>query len=131
MVLTKNTEAKIKELLQHKAAGDALQAELDMEEKKIANLAVDAKKREVNMIRIAIFCPEGHVARCQLPTAAVIQLGLFRLLGGDKIDVSSVVDKLHDPNSTITLSNGKGTDMTAQDAHWVDTPDAYIYTSNF
>ena len=125
-------EAKKKELMKLQAAGDAIKAELVTEEKKTADLAADAKKRKageekrhVNMVHIAISCPEGLVARCRIPTAAVIQLGLFRLLGGDKIDVSNVVDKISiEPNSTQTLS--KKADMTAQDANWAD---AYCSTA--
>ena len=92
-------EAKKKELMKLQAAGDAIKAELVTEEKKTADLAADAKKRKageekrrVNMVHIAISCPEGLVARCQIPTEAVIQLGLFRILLGS-MSVTNIAEK--------------------------------------
>jgi hypothetical protein len=36
----------------------------------------------------------GHMSKCHVPTAAVVQCGLFRILLGDTVSVSNVSDKI-------------------------------------
>ena len=93
----------------------AAKAASDLEE-------VGAAKRRVEAVLVEILGPDGHVGRCRIPTAVVVQLGLFRvLLGSDtRSTVSDVTDKI-DPNSTLNFYGGKGTDMVAQNsdsANW-------------
>jgi hypothetical protein len=65
----------------------------------------------------------GLKSECDLPFEYVSGEGLFSVLLGSTA-VSQMRDMI-EPNSTITLSPGKGTDMQAQDAHWADWDKVY------
>ena len=57
---------------------------------------MDTEKKRADVVRIEISCPEGLVARCicQIPIAAVIQLGLYRMLEGSAPVVTNILNKI-------------------------------------
>ena len=70
------------------ARKDAAKAASDLEEKQ----KVGAAKRRVEAVLVEILGPDGHVGRCRIPTAVVVQLGLFRILLGSSGAPSGIDD---------------------------------------
>ena len=64
------------------------EAAIAMEEKR----KLGAAKQRVETVLVEILGPEGHVGRCHIPTAVVVQLGLFRILLGS-MSVTNIGEK--------------------------------------
>ena len=70
----------------------AEEAEIAMEEKR----KLGAAKQRVETVLVEILGPDGHVGRCHIPIAMVVQLGLFRILLGST-GVTNTVQKGRGP----------------------------------
>ena len=64
------------------------EAAIAMEEKR----KLGAAKQRVETVLVEILGPDGHVGRCRIPTAVVVQLGLFRILLGSSGAPSGIDD---------------------------------------
>ena len=51
----------------------------------------DEEKRRADVVLFEFPGANGHVARCRIPTAAVAERGLFRILLGSSIQHSSIL----------------------------------------
>ena len=85
-------EARAKRKIKLQAEQEELrvaeEAEIAMEEKRKLGVA----KRRVETVLVEISGPNGHVGRCHIPTAVVVQLGLFRILLGS-MSVTNIGEK--------------------------------------
>ena len=66
----------------------AEEAAIAMEEKR----KLGAAKQRVETVLVEILGPDGHVGRCPIPIAMVVQLGLFRILLGSSGAPSGIDD---------------------------------------
>ena len=88
-------EARAKRKIKLQAEQEKLRVEeeaaIAMEEKR----KLGAAKQRVETVLVEISGPDGHVGRCHIPTAAVVQLGLFRILlgGNPSVTLSDTVSK--------------------------------------
>ena len=103
------------------------EAVIAMEEKRKLGVA----KQRVETVLVEILGPDGHVGRCHIPTAAVVQLGLFRILLGS-VSVRDTNNKTGPfTNSSLGMawdgSTGFGT-VTVSDMYGIGTDSS---TDNF
>ena len=77
-------DARTKRKIELRAEQDELrvadEAVIAMEEKR----KLDAAKQRFETVFVEIIGPDGHVGRCTIPIAVVVQLGLFNILLGLK-----------------------------------------------
>ena len=87
-------EARAKRKTELQAEQEKLRVEeeaaIAMEEKRKLGTA----KQRVETVLVEISGPNGHVGRCRIPTAVVVQLGLFRILLGSNTSVSDSISKV-------------------------------------
>ena len=103
-------DARTKRKIELRAEQDELrvadEAVIAMEEKR----KLDAAKQRFETVFVEILGPDGHVGRCTIPIAVVVQLGLFNILLG------RTVENVQEKNITTTFN-------ATQDMNIMDAPE--------